>query len=158
MLCYIELQDWESAALAGNIFLKKFPNHPRQRDCLTNILYCYEQLNDYEKALEVVQQILDVIPLNSPLRAELHYKKYQFYTKTNQKDLALDELIRAKKTKPLDNKWRLTALSALAYHNELNGQWLEALGIYKEIIDSTNDPRWKEAASQRVKEIENAME
>ncbi len=152
-LCYKKAQKWQETANTYERYLEEYPKSENLVNTLVELFGLYEILKQYDNAIAVAEELLDKIPKNDPLRPELMYKIGELDLKQNNAKTGIEELRQLLNYRPINDPWRLSAVARVAQEYENAKQWDDAVIMYREVINSTKDPKWVAAAKERMQAI-----
>lgn len=81
------------------------------------------------------------------------YKIGELDLKQGNTKLGVPELKALLRYTPLNDPWRLSAIARVAQEYENQKQWDSAIEMYKEVMNSTSEKKWIEAAQERIQAV-----
>ena len=149
-LCLKKSSKFQDAATAYESYLEQYPKSENSGSTLVELFSLYEMLKQYDNAIAVAQELLEKLPQNNELRPELMYKIGELDLKQGNLKQGIPELKALLKYMPLNDPWRLSAIARVAQEYENHKQWDDAIAMYKEVMNSTSEKKWINAAQERI--------
>ncbi|NTV52885.1 MAG: tetratricopeptide repeat protein, partial [Candidatus Firestonebacteria bacterium] len=127
---------------------KKYPQSPEGREALARLGNFFHEQKDFSRAAEYLGKLVDA---GGGLPAEVYYRLGDSYENLKKPKKALGLYTAARKCRPLDDVFRVVALSQLAALYEQENRLEEALGVYRDIAKNAQEEKWRTAAADRIK-------
>jgi TolA-binding protein len=153
-LCYRKAEKWEESIEANRQLVEKYPKSDKVKNALLEIADMYELIKQTDKALPVYAQLLRTVPANDPLRTEMQYRIAEYHFKKSDAAKAVEEFRKLLPLRPADDPWRLSGIAKLAQEYEQLQDWSNAVQAYQEIMHSSAEQRWVQAAQEQIRLIQ----
>ncbi|MBP5134531.1 MAG: tetratricopeptide repeat protein [Paludibacteraceae bacterium] len=109
-----------------SILEESIKKHPKEDNCYYALVGIYERMQQYEKAIEV----LNKYEKNNGIQEEISLEKYKCYSALKQNEKAFKEIENLANAFPHETRYRL--MTADIYYE--SGEKEKALGIYKNVL------------------------
>jgi TolA-binding protein len=149
-VCYEKLKKQSEAMAMYMDFTQRYPNNPKVGECLIQIGIYYQKQQLWDLAVNTFKKAL-TSKVNS--RAELFFRIGDCYENSENFPLATQAYQSVLPLNPKSDIFRITAMSQLAAIYERAKQWPRAAQLYRDIAKNAPKPEWRQAASERLKQL-----
>jgi tetratricopeptide (TPR) repeat protein len=120
-------------------FLAKYPEHEYVPEVMVRKAQCHVALGEVQEALEALDQVIARFS-NTNWDLQAHYMKADLYERQGQPEKAIELLVKQqKKLEPFPRYYHESSMQ-LAQTYSRNEEWIEAAGVYGELIESASLP------------------
>lgn len=152
-VCYEREKMWTDAIQTYLLYSEKYPSGARAQDVSLHVGIAYHQMQKYREACGYLEKFL--VKGKAAALPELLYRLGDAHDHLGETEQALGFYRRARSLNPPGNEYRLLALSQLGALLEKRREIENAIAIYRDIRENSQNAAWRQLASKRIHDLES---